>query len=216
MLWNAPLFSDGLGNGGLALLAVLVFKGLPPLLLILLLVRAAHDREADFYTAQLAALRDPELITEAELVILRSGPRRAEARRHARLRAGHRAHAAVRRLQRAQARLAVELSRAKQPAPVSGLADGPRDAVAASDDSGRGGLAAAGPAEGEVAAAGEPVARWCAVVREQRAILAGLGLPEAAVPMNGEGAWRRRAESVLAIVVAIAVLWVALSALGGS
>jgi hypothetical protein len=34
--------------------------------------------------------------------------------------------------------------------------------------------------------------------------------------MNGEGAWRRRAESVLAIVVAIAVLWVALSALGGS
>jgi hypothetical protein len=80
----------------------------------------------------------------------------------------------------------------------------------------KGQVVAAGSAKGQVMAAGGPVARWCAVVREQRAILAGLGLPEAAMPMNGAGAWRRRAESVLAIVVAIAVLWVALSALGGS
>jgi hypothetical protein len=190
VLWNAPLFSDGLGNGGLALLAVLVFKGLPPLLLILLLVRAAHDREADYYTAQLAALRDPELITDAELEVLRSGPRRAEARRHARLRAGYRAHAAVRRLQRAQARLAVELSRAESSAPAARPED-------------------VGTLEGSVA-------RWCSVVREQRAVLADLGLPEATVPVDGQSAWRRRGESVLAVVVAIAVLWVALSALGGA
>ena len=45
---------DGLGNGALALLAVLLLKGLPPLLLILLLVRPAHDREADYYVGQLA------------------------------------------------------------------------------------------------------------------------------------------------------------------
>lgn len=110
-LWNMPVFDYGLGTGGLALLAVLIFKGLPPLLLILLLIRAAHDREADFYTARLAELDDPSLVTAGEIAALRSGQRRAEARRHARLRGGPRAQASVRRLQRAQARLAVELSR---------------------------------------------------------------------------------------------------------
>lgn len=177
VLWNSPLLSDGLGNGGVALLAVLVLKGLPPLLLILWLVRAAHDREADYYTAQLAALGDPVLITEAELVVLRSGPRRAEARRHARLVGGQKAKAAVRRLQRAQARLAVELSRAP---------------------------------------GGRAILVRCDEVRAQRAILTGLGLKEATSPANGDGAWRRRAESILAVVVAIAVLWVALAALGGA
>jgi RsiW-degrading membrane proteinase PrsW (M82 family) len=187
VLWNAPLFGDDLGNGGLALLAVLVVKALPPLLLILLLVRVAHDKQADFYTAQLAGLGDPELITERELAVLRSGPRRAEVRRHARIRAGHKGQAAVRRLQRAQARLAVELSRARNSESPPGQS-----------------------------AAERPVARWCAVVREQRAILADLGVEEAVVPADGQGAWRRRAESVLAVAVGIAVLWVALSALGGA
>ena len=84
MLWNSPLFRDGLGNGALALLAVLVFKGLPPLLLTMMLVRAAHDREADYYAGQLAKLDDRELITPDELSALKSGARRATARWHAR------------------------------------------------------------------------------------------------------------------------------------
>jgi hypothetical protein len=46
--------------------------------------------------------------------------------------------------------------------------------------------------------------------------LTDLGLKEATIPANGEGAWRRRAESILAVLVAIAVLWVALTALGGT
>jgi protease PrsW len=111
VLWNAPLFSDGLGNGALALLAVLLVKGLPPLLLILWLVRRAHDREAAFYVGRLAALHDPELITEAELSVLGSGSRRSAARWHAGSVAGRPGRSAVHRLQRAQARLAVELSR---------------------------------------------------------------------------------------------------------
>jgi hypothetical protein len=112
VLWNSPILTDGLGNGGLALFAVLVLKGLPPLVLILLLVRSAHDREAGYYVGKLAELHDPELITEAELAVLGSGARRAAARRQA----GRPARATVRRLQRAQARLAVELSRAPSPA----------------------------------------------------------------------------------------------------
>jgi RsiW-degrading membrane proteinase PrsW (M82 family) len=177
VLWNSPLLSDGLGNGGVALLAVLVFKGLPPLLLILLLVRVAHDREADFYTAQLAALNDPALITAAELVVLPSGPRRAEARRHARQVGGKKAKAAVRRLQRAQARLAVELSRSP---------------------------------------AGEAIPSRRQAVLTEREILSRLGLKEAVAEGDGQGAARRRAESILAVVVAVAVLWVALTALGGA
>jgi RsiW-degrading membrane proteinase PrsW (M82 family) len=177
VLWNSPLLADGLGNGALALLAVLLLKGLPPLLLILLLVRHVHDREAEYYVGQLATLRDPELITSGELAVLGSGARRTAARRHAGARAGWRATAAVRRLQRAQARLAVELSRT-------------------------GGTTAAGPAGAR-----------CAAVREQREILVRLGHAEA---VTGPRSWRHTASTVGTTAVAIAVVWVALSALGGS
>ncbi|MFI7596281.1 PrsW family intramembrane metalloprotease [Actinoplanes sp. NPDC049681] len=173
VLWNSPLLRDGLGNGAVALLAVLVLKGLPPLLLIWLLVRAAHDREADYYTAQLATLDDPELVTPAELEALKFGSRRASARWHARVRAGFRARAAVRRLQRAQARLAVEISR--------GTPD---------------------------------LSRWCHEVRRQRRTLTRLGHPEAVVP-DGKGPWRRTASAAFSTALAVAVLWAAISALGG-
>ncbi|BBH65588.1 hypothetical protein ACTI_22730 [Actinoplanes sp. OR16] len=177
VLWNSPLFRDGLGNGALALLAVLVFKGLPPLLLILWLVRRAHDREAAYYVAKLATLRDPTLITDQELRVLGSGSRRAAARRHAATQAGRRARATVRRLQRAQARLAVDLSR----------------------DSGSG-------------ESGAPETTAVSEVREHRARLEELGHPEA---VEGVPSWRHTASTVGTTVVAIAVVWVALSALGG-
>jgi hypothetical protein len=173
MLWNSPLLSDGLGNGPLALLGVLLLKGLPPLLLILWLVRHVHDREADFYVGQLATLRDPELITTGELAVLGSGARRAAARRHAGAQAGQRARIAVRRLQRAQARLAVELSRGR---------DG-------------------------------TTGRRADEIRRQRDLMVLLGHPDG---VAGPRSWRHTAWTVLSTVVAIAVLWVALSALGGA
>jgi hypothetical protein len=166
-----------MGNGAAALLGVLLLKGLPPLLLILLLVRHVHDGEAEYYVGQLATLRDPELITEGELEMLGSGSRRAAARRHAAARAGRPARRAVRRLQRAQARLAVELSRAS--AEVSDGSTGSR----------------------------------CDEIRGQRAVLRGLGHPEA---IAGPRSWRHTASTVVTTAVAIAVLWVALSALGGA
>ncbi|BCY05047.1 PrsW family intramembrane metalloprotease [Actinoplanes sp. L3-i22] len=172
VLWNSPLFREGLGNGAVALLAVLAFKGLPPLLLILWLVRRAHDREAEYYVARLQSLDDPEVITEGELRALGSGSRRAAARRHAADQAGRKAKATVRRLQRAQARLAVELSRAPE------LAD-----------------------------------QHHSEVRHHRATLRTLGHPEA---VEGTPSWRHTVSTVGTAVVAIAVLWVALSALGGA
>jgi protease PrsW len=177
VLWNSPIFSDGLGNGPSGLLAVLLLKGLPPLVLILLIVRRVHDKEADYYVGQLAAVGDPELITDGELAVLGSGSRRASARRHAKARAGPPAHTAVRRLQRAQARLAVELSRE----------EGPPDE----------GLRPEGP---------------CAEIRRQRAALVGLGHPEA---VTGPRSWLHTASTAITTTVAIAVLFVALSALGG-
>jgi protease PrsW len=171
VLWNSPIFSDGLGNGPTGLLAVLLLKGLPPLLLTLLIVRRVHDKEADYYVGRLQALGDRELITDGELAVLGSGARRAAARRHARAQAGRPAQDSVRRLQRAQAHLAVELSR------ESGSTDHP-----------------------------------CADIRRERAVLVGLGHPEA---VTGPRSWRHTASTAITTGVAIAVLFVALSALGG-
>ena len=179
VFWNSPLFTDGLGNGGLALLGVLLLKGMPPLLGILLLVRHVHDREADYYVGQLATIGDPELITPGELAVLGSGSRRSAARRHAAAHAGRQAQAAVRRLQRAQARLAVELSRAAARPAGSGRADG----------------------------------FWRDEIRRQRAVLVELGHPDA---VTGPATWRHTASTAGTVAVAVAVLWVALSALGGS
>jgi len=184
-LWNSPLLADGLGNGALAVLAVLLLKGLPPLLLVLVLIRAAHDREADYYTAQLAALDDPALVTPAELRALSSGSRRASARWHARARVGARARHAVRRLQHAQARLAVALSRA----------------------------GGAGSAD---AAADRTVLHWRDEVLRCRRRLRRLGHPEGLAPADRPSPLRRGVATVAGAALAFAVVWAAISALGGA
>ncbi len=51
-VWNSPWFADGFGYGGLGVLAGLLVKGAPALVLIALLVRSASGREADFYVAR--------------------------------------------------------------------------------------------------------------------------------------------------------------------
>lgn len=170
VLWNSPLLRDGLGNGALALLAVLVLKGLPPLLVTLWLVRRVHDREADYYVGRLAGLGDAALVTPAELAVLRSGSRRSAARWHAGLSAGRRARSRVRRLQHAQARLAVELSR------------------------------------------GAPTGSRCAEIRTHRAALVALGHPEG---VTGSFSWRRIASTAGTTALAVAVVWAAVTALGG-
>jgi RsiW-degrading membrane proteinase PrsW (M82 family) len=175
-LWNSPLLGDGLGDGAFAVLAVLLIKGLPPLLMILLLVRVAHDREADYYVGKLAEADDDELVTAAELEVLGSGARRAGARWHAQACAGRRGRLAVRGLQRAQARLAVALSRATD---------------------------------------AEELRKLHREVRRQRRRLVALGHPEGFAPTGGPGPWRRTASTVGSVVLAVAVVWAAISALGG-
>lgn len=203
-LWNAPVLGDGFGNGAFAVLAVLLLKGLPPLILVLLLIRSAHDREVDYYVGQLAALDDHEVVTPRELRALRSGARRAGARWHARARAGRQAHRAVRRLQRAQARLAVALSRAQ----VGAVSAGPGTSVSPGLSPGLGAVSSAGRLRGAVR-------RRRAEVLRQRRELIRLGHPEAYAPADRPGPWRRAAGRIGLCALAVAVVWAAVSALGG-
>ncbi len=108
-VWNSPWLADGFGYGATGVLAALLIKGIPALLMILLLVRHFGRREADYYVDLLRG--DPDAATTRELAALGAGRTRAAARRYARARAGKPAALAVRRLQRYQARLALELSR---------------------------------------------------------------------------------------------------------
>jgi RsiW-degrading membrane proteinase PrsW (M82 family) len=110
-LWNSPVLGEGSGYGIVGLVGVLLLKGIPALLVGVVLIVAAEQREADYYAAMLAALADPRMATPDEIRALVSPLRRFAARRHARLRLGRSGGRAVRRLQRAQARLAVAVSR---------------------------------------------------------------------------------------------------------
>jgi protease PrsW len=109
--WNSPPLSAGFGLGTAGTVAELLLKGAPVLVMVLLLARPARRSEGDYYTQALAGVDDPRIVTPAELAIIGSPARRAAARRAAQARAGAAADRAVRRLQQAQARLAVQLSR---------------------------------------------------------------------------------------------------------
>ncbi|MBB5870836.1 RsiW-degrading membrane proteinase PrsW (M82 family) [Allocatelliglobosispora scoriae] len=114
-LWNSPLLADGVGGGGTGVLLGLLLKGAPALLLALGLIYLARHREAYYYLDHLTVLNDPAIITPAEAHAMPHGHLRSAARRYGKARAGVRGLRAVRNLQRAQCRLAVELSRGQPP-----------------------------------------------------------------------------------------------------
>ena len=116
--WNSPVLAGGFGLGVPGQVVAVLVKGIPALVMVLALVRAAGDREADYYAEVLSRAGDPQLATPAEIESLRSPAGRSAARRDAYTRSGHRGAWAVRRLQSAQARLAVELSRGVDAEPV--------------------------------------------------------------------------------------------------
>ena len=110
-LWNSPLLADGFGYGVPGVIAVMLLKGLPALAVGITLIVAAERREADYYAGMLAGLGDHKVATPDEIQALVSPRRRVAERRRARLRLGWAGSRAVRRLQRAQAQLAVAVSR---------------------------------------------------------------------------------------------------------
>jgi protease PrsW len=107
-LWNSPLLADGLRLGPPGILLELLVKGIPAFVVILALVRSAGHREATYYGRVLADLNDERIATPAEIEALATPAGRVAARR---VPTGRQGSVAVARLQRAQAQLAVELSR---------------------------------------------------------------------------------------------------------
>ena len=85
--WNSPVLSGGFGLGTAGQIAAVLVKGIPALLVVLALVRAAGDREADYYARMLTDAGDPRLATAAEIEALCSPAKRSAARREAYARA---------------------------------------------------------------------------------------------------------------------------------
>jgi RsiW-degrading membrane proteinase PrsW (M82 family) len=110
-LWNSPLLADGVDGGTGGVLLGLLLKGIPALALVLSLARLARGREARFYLAQLGALQDPHVASAREVGTLADPRTRVRARHHAKRIAGRKGERAVRALQKAQCRYAVELAR---------------------------------------------------------------------------------------------------------
>jgi RsiW-degrading membrane proteinase PrsW (M82 family) len=109
-VWNSPLLMDGFGVGVPGILAALFIKGVPGLVAVLLILRTARRHEASYYTELLGGV-EPAVVAPGEVDALVTRRARSAARHYAFTRSGMTAERSVRRLQRAQVRLAVEISR---------------------------------------------------------------------------------------------------------
>ncbi|GAA4217286.1 PrsW family intramembrane metalloprotease [Actinocatenispora rupis] len=109
-VWNSPLLGDGFGIGVAGLIGALLLKGIPGFVAVLLLLHVARRHEAGYYLGRLNGI-EPVLVAPEEMDALVTARGRTAARKQAAAQAGLRADRAVRKLQRAQSRLAVEISR---------------------------------------------------------------------------------------------------------
>ncbi|MGH3739459.1 MAG: PrsW family intramembrane metalloprotease, partial [Micromonosporaceae bacterium] len=87
-VWDTPWLGDGFGFGIGGVVAVLVLKGLPGLVVVLYLVQQALVHEAAYYSRLLSRVQDLNLVTAAEIPMLVKGRNRLAARRSARSRRG--------------------------------------------------------------------------------------------------------------------------------
>jgi RsiW-degrading membrane proteinase PrsW (M82 family) len=142
-LWNSPLMSslypdalDGLGDA-IQLLLALALRGLPFLAFVVIAVRLARRREAQWVAAELEDEVARGVLTAEEVTVLTEPARRRAARRELGGVTGHQGAVLLKRLHRAQINLAMVGSRVghgddpdivRQRAYVSSL----RDAIAAS------------------------------------------------------------------------------------
>jgi protease PrsW len=119
-LWNSPLLDLypsqpwSAGDWPMVFVATAV-KGLPLLIFVVLAVRLARDRERRWFEGVLTTEVGLDGISAEELRVLSSPRLRRAARREMRRRAGARAAALLRRLQREQLNLAVARSSAAGP-----------------------------------------------------------------------------------------------------
>jgi RsiW-degrading membrane proteinase PrsW (M82 family) len=107
-LWNSPLLVDTTDW------RLVVVKGVPALLLLLALLQRAQRADSGVFLPALAAVGNPLVAMDGEIASLADRRSRGRARRTARATGGRSGARAVRRLQRAQADLAVALTEGDQ------------------------------------------------------------------------------------------------------
>jgi RsiW-degrading membrane proteinase PrsW (M82 family) len=106
-VWNSP-WLDELTNGGVgAFVAAIVIKGLPFLLLLVLLGAFARRREAEAFSRLMALETEGDAVTAEELRVLRKGRLRRKALRSAKRTKGAVARSVLKQLMRAQMNLAL-------------------------------------------------------------------------------------------------------------
>ena len=126
-VWDSP-WLDPFTQGSAGLFIVgLIVKGLPFLLLLLLLGIFARRRETQVFARLMAEEVGGDVVTQEEIQVLRSGHRRRVAVRQARRRKGAAAGRVAKRLMREQMNLA--LFHSKVDVPGHPAVDGQRDKV---------------------------------------------------------------------------------------
>jgi hypothetical protein len=108
-LWNSPLITSLFPDSRVVVIAWLI-KGVVILVFFVVIARSAGRHEAGYYAAHLRDVDQAWIASEREIIALGGVRARYAVRWHAFTRAGWRAQRAVRRLQRAQAALAVDLA----------------------------------------------------------------------------------------------------------
>jgi hypothetical protein len=106
-VWNSPWLDSHLGRSVGTSILVLVAKGLPFLILLLMLGIFARRREGQAFSRLMEEEVGSDVVTEAEFEVLRSGRRRRGALRRMKREKGPAARRLLKQLQREQMNLAL-------------------------------------------------------------------------------------------------------------
>lgn len=111
VVWNSPLLGDLVGAGPIGWLIYGLVKGSPFFIFLFLIVRLAHRREQQWFTAATAEHLGDDVLTQADLAQLGGLRSRWRARREVAARKGPAAGKLQGQIQRAQVKLALIRSR---------------------------------------------------------------------------------------------------------
>lgn len=113
-VWNSPWLEGWMGVGDLSFALALIVKGLPFLILLVLVGVFARRRESQAFARLMAAEVGSDVVTAEEFAVLRSGRKRRKALRRAKRQRGPGARRMLKRLQRAQMNLALYHSKVQR------------------------------------------------------------------------------------------------------
>jgi len=114
-VWNSPWLDSLTAGSAGAFIVGLVLKGLPFLVLLVLLAIFARRREEQAFSRLMVEEVGGDVVTQEEFQILRSGRRRRRALRRMRRQRGRTARRVLKRLQREQMNLALFHSKVDLP-----------------------------------------------------------------------------------------------------